>query len=70
MQMYENEENGQVLEEDLTAILEIMLGVKELDLSVLFLSLDGPDTGKITYGETQCLSLTVIMRGTVIPLYV
>ncbi|XP_033493298.1 lysophosphatidylcholine acyltransferase 1 [Epinephelus lanceolatus] len=49
--MYENEENGQVLEEDLTAILEIMLGVKELDLSVLFLSLDGPDTGKITYDE-------------------
>lgn len=55
--MYESEENGEVHEEDLAAILEIMLGVKEVELSGLFLSLDNPDTGKITYGETQSLCL-------------
>ncbi|KAF3833519.1 hypothetical protein F7725_024723 [Dissostichus mawsoni] len=31
--MFESEDNGYVLEEDLAAILEIMLGVRELDLS-------------------------------------
>lgn len=53
MQIYESEENGEVLEEDLATILEIMLGVKEVELSGLFLSLDGPDTAKITYGEIR-----------------
>ncbi|KAM6903398.1 lysophosphatidylcholine acyltransferase 1 [Lycodopsis pacificus] len=49
--MYENEENGDVLKEDLAAIFEIMLGVKKVELSGLFLSLDGPHTAKITYDE-------------------
>ncbi|KAE8282227.1 Lysophosphatidylcholine acyltransferase 1 [Larimichthys crocea] len=49
--MYENKEKGEVIEEDLAAILEIMLGVQEVELSGLFLSLDGPDTNKITYDD-------------------
>lgn len=49
--MYESEEDGYVLEDDISAILEIMLGVKEVELSVVFLSLDEPDTGKMTYDE-------------------
>lgn len=51
-QIYGSEESGEVQEEDLAAILEIMLGVKEVELSGLFLSLDNPDTEKITYGKT------------------
>lgn len=50
--MYESEEGGEVQESDLAAILEIMLGVKEMELALLFLSLE-VDTGAITYGETQ-----------------
>ncbi|GAA6231815.1 lysophosphatidylcholine acyltransferase 1-like [Lates japonicus] len=49
--MYESEENGDILEEDLTTILEIMLGVRDVELSGLFLSLDRPDKEKITYDE-------------------
>uniref|UniRef100_UPI0037E7C93E lysophosphatidylcholine acyltransferase 1 n=1 Tax=Semicossyphus pulcher TaxID=241346 RepID=UPI0037E7C93E len=51
--MYENEENGEVLEEELVSICEIMLGVEEVELSGLFLSLDGPDTKKITFDELR-----------------
>ncbi|XP_074469723.1 lysophosphatidylcholine acyltransferase 1 isoform X1 [Sebastes fasciatus] len=49
--MYESEEDGDVLEDDIAAILEIMLGVKKVELQGLFLSLDRPDTGKMTYDE-------------------
>uniref|UniRef100_A0A665UFV5 Lysophosphatidylcholine acyltransferase 1-like n=1 Tax=Echeneis naucrates TaxID=173247 RepID=A0A665UFV5_ECHNA len=49
--MYESEETGEVLEEDLTRILEIMLGVKEVELSSLFLVLGVPGKAKITYDE-------------------
>ncbi|XP_058475973.1 lysophosphatidylcholine acyltransferase 1 [Solea solea] len=50
--MYESEEeDGEVLEDDLAAVLEIMLGVKEAELSGLFLTLGRPDTGRITYDE-------------------
>ena len=56
MQMYESEESGEVLEEELASIFEIMLGVEEVELSVLFLSLEDPDKEKITYGKpTVCL---------------
>lgn len=48
--IYENEEDGNVLEEDLVTILEIMLGVEELDLSAFFLSLRN-GIGKITYDQ-------------------
>nr|XP_019969610.1 PREDICTED: lysophosphatidylcholine acyltransferase 2-like [Paralichthys olivaceus] len=51
--MYEIEEGGDVKEEDLATILEIMLGVKEVELSGLFLSLDRPDTERITYDELR-----------------
>lgn len=50
--MYEGEEGGEIQETDLAAILEIMLGVKEVELSGLFLSLD-EDTERITHGEMQ-----------------
>ncbi|XP_044027667.1 lysophosphatidylcholine acyltransferase 1 [Siniperca chuatsi] len=49
--MYENEENGEVLQKELTTILEIMLGVKKMELSGLSLALCRPDTEKITYDE-------------------
>ncbi|KAM3858631.1 lysophosphatidylcholine acyltransferase 1 [Diretmus argenteus] len=49
--MYEGEENGPVVEEELAAILETMLGVDEVELSKLFSALDVPDTGKLTYDE-------------------
>ncbi|KAJ0003185.1 hypothetical protein NQD34_008283 [Periophthalmus magnuspinnatus] len=48
--MYQDEDDGSVTEEDLAAILEIMLGVEKVDLSGLFLSLQ-EETGKITYDE-------------------
>ncbi|XP_076006094.1 lysophosphatidylcholine acyltransferase 1-like isoform X2 [Genypterus blacodes] len=48
--MYEDK-SADVQEEDLATILEIMLGVKEVELSGLFLCLDGPDREKITYDE-------------------
>lgn len=56
-QMYESEESGEILEEELAGILEIMLGVKEVRLSSVCLTL-GPDTGKITYGKTLFLFAT------------
>ena len=59
--MYESEENGEVLEQELAAILEIMLGVEEVELSMLFLDLEGPDTDKITYGETHFLFVTAVI---------
>ncbi|KAI3358370.1 hypothetical protein L3Q82_014810 [Scortum barcoo] len=49
--MYESEETGEVLDEELAAILEVMLGVTDVELSGLFVSLDRPDTAKITYDE-------------------
>ncbi|XP_028256306.1 lysophosphatidylcholine acyltransferase 1 [Parambassis ranga] len=51
--MYESEEDGTILEKELAVILEIMLGVKEMELSVLFLTLNGPNTGKITYDQLR-----------------
>uniref|UniRef100_A0A8C2XAH9 Lysophosphatidylcholine acyltransferase 1 n=1 Tax=Cyclopterus lumpus TaxID=8103 RepID=A0A8C2XAH9_CYCLU len=45
------EENGYVRREDLAAIFEIMLGVRKVELSALFSSLDGSDAAKITYDE-------------------
>lgn len=56
LQIYESEE-GEVQENDLAAILEIMLGVKEVELSGLFLSLDNADAETIAYGEIQPDSL-------------
>lgn len=53
LQIYEREEGGEVQVNDLAAILEIMLGVKEVELSGLFLSLDSADTETIAYGEIQ-----------------
>lgn len=54
LQMYESEENGEVQEDDLATILEIMLGVEDVELCVFFMSLDGGDKGAITYGKTYC----------------
>lgn len=54
--MYASEENGEVLEAELADILEIMLGVKEVEVSRLFLALARRDTGKIAYGKTCCNS--------------
>ncbi|XP_036000726.1 lysophosphatidylcholine acyltransferase 1 isoform X2 [Fundulus heteroclitus] len=51
--MYEEEDSGEVAEDDLASILEIMLGVKEVELSPLLLELQAPGSGKITYDELQ-----------------
>lgn len=53
--MYENDDSGEIAEEDLAVILEIMLGVKEVKLSPQFFKPKGPDAGKITCDELQCL---------------
>ncbi|KAK7898640.1 hypothetical protein WMY93_019493 [Mugilogobius chulae] len=49
-QMYQNEEDGSVTEKDLATILEIMLGVENIELGGLFQSLQ-EDTGRITYDQ-------------------
>lgn len=53
--MYENEENGGVKEEDVGSILEIMLGVENIELACMFLCLDNPDAEHLTYGKMQSL---------------
>lgn len=55
--MYENEENGEVKEEDVRSILEIMLGVENIELALVFLCLDNPDAEHMTYGKIQSLFL-------------
>ena len=57
--MYESEGNGEILEEELAVILEIMLGVEEVELSALFLARKRPDTGTITYGKTPFLFVMI-----------
>lgn len=61
LQMYEREEGGEIQEAELAAILEIMLGVKEMELSGLFLSLD-EDRAAITHGEIQSDRLNCSFR--------
>ncbi|XP_030003303.1 lysophosphatidylcholine acyltransferase 1 [Sphaeramia orbicularis] len=51
--MYENEENGEVLGEDLATIFEVMLGVEEIELSAFFLSFEDSSKEKITYDELR-----------------
>uniref|UniRef100_A0A3B3VV12 Lysophosphatidylcholine acyltransferase 1 n=1 Tax=Poecilia latipinna TaxID=48699 RepID=A0A3B3VV12_9TELE len=53
-QLYE-EDSGGVTGEDLAVVLEIMLGVKEVELAPLFLELEAQHTAKVTYDELQCL---------------
>uniref|UniRef100_A0A1A8JJG3 Lysophosphatidylcholine acyltransferase 1 n=1 Tax=Nothobranchius kuhntae TaxID=321403 RepID=A0A1A8JJG3_NOTKU len=53
-EMYENE-RGEILEEDLAVVMEIMLGVKDVDLSGLFLAQGKLDERKITYDELHHL---------------
>ncbi|KAM8839963.1 lysophosphatidylcholine acyltransferase 1 isoform 4-T4 [Spinachia spinachia] len=50
-EMYEDEETGDVQQRDLAAIFEIMLGVKKVELSSLFSSLEGPHRATLTYDE-------------------
>uniref|UniRef100_A0A3P9PUX1 Lysophosphatidylcholine acyltransferase 1 n=1 Tax=Poecilia reticulata TaxID=8081 RepID=A0A3P9PUX1_POERE len=54
-QLYE-EDSGGVTGDDLAVILEIMLGVKEVELAPLFLELEAQHTAKITYGKTLSFS--------------
>lgn len=49
LQMYESEDNRGIQEEELAAILGIMLGVKEVKLCGKFLEL-----GRVTYGKSEC----------------
>ncbi|MEQ2201379.1 hypothetical protein XENOCAPTIV_011517, partial [Xenoophorus captivus] len=44
---------GEITEDDLAVILEIMLGVKEVELSPMFLQLQASDMRKITYGGEE-----------------
>uniref|UniRef100_A0A8C6NTK4 Lysophosphatidylcholine acyltransferase 1-like n=1 Tax=Nothobranchius furzeri TaxID=105023 RepID=A0A8C6NTK4_NOTFU len=58
-EMYENE-RGEIREEDLAVVMEIMLGVKNVDLSGLFLALGKLDERKITYGKTMLLLIMFV----------
>ncbi|KAM4630252.1 lysophosphatidylcholine acyltransferase 1 [Polymixia lowei] len=49
--MYEGDEGGAVTDEELSAILETMLGVKEVDFSPLFAAIAPHNKGKITSDE-------------------
>ncbi|KAM4539903.1 LOW QUALITY PROTEIN: lysophosphatidylcholine acyltransferase 1 [Odontesthes bonariensis] len=60
--MYESEGNGEILEEALAVILEIMLGGRELELSALFLERKGPDTGTITFMSFSILYSSSTLR--------
>lgn len=51
--MFESEEGGAIVEEELATILRTALGVAELDASPLFAAVDTDDTGKITYDNLE-----------------
>lgn len=51
VQMYGDEEKGEVHEDDLAIILESMLGFGRVELSLLFLTLEPPTKEKITFGK-------------------
>ncbi|XP_061886142.1 lysophosphatidylcholine acyltransferase 1 isoform X1 [Entelurus aequoreus] len=53
-EMYDSQDTGQVHERDLAAMLEIMLGVKQVELSLVLMELGGPHNGKVTYDELWC----------------
>lgn len=61
LQMYEKDDSGEVTDDDLASILEIMLGVENLEVALLFLSLDEPDAETITYGKTQPASRLCVL---------
>lgn len=61
--MYEREEAGAILQEELATIFEIMLGVNEMELSGLFVSLGRTGAREITYGkdlEQSTIKLVVL----------
>lgn len=68
LQLYE-EDSGGVAGDDLAVILEIMLGVKEVELSPLFLELEAQHTAKITYGKTLSFSALQIIYFTFLFIY-
>ncbi|KAM6959334.1 lysophosphatidylcholine acyltransferase 1 [Aplochiton taeniatus] len=50
-QMFEAEESGAVVEEELATVVRTALGVPEVDVTRLFSAIDTRDTGKITFDE-------------------
>lgn len=57
LQMYEKDDSGGVQDDDLASILEVMLGVENVEVALLFLSLDNPDAETITYGKNPTSSM-------------
>lgn len=51
--MFEAEEGGAIVEEELAAILSAALGAADVDVSRLFAAVDVDDTGKVTYDDLQ-----------------
>lgn len=57
-QMYQSED-GALTEEDLTCILKTAMGVSDLNISNLFRAIDENERGKITYGKSHEMVLTI-----------
>lgn len=49
--MYEQDDGGEVRDDDLASILEIMLGVENVEVAPLFLCLDKAAAESVTYGK-------------------
>lgn len=60
VQMFEAEEDGAIVEDELAVILRTALGVADLTVCDVFRAIDAGDTGKITFGKCVacvCVSL-------------
>lgn len=57
VQMFEAQEDGAVVEEELAVILKTALGVGDFAVCDLFRAIDCQDKGKITFGRTLYFDL-------------
>lgn len=56
--MYVEEVDSSITERELACILQTALGVADLQVTSLFQAVDTHGTGKITFGEDCCCTLT------------
>ncbi len=60
VQMFEAQEDGAVVEDELAVILKTALGIGDFAVCDLFRAIDCQDKGKITFGRTIYIGLHVI----------